>query len=72
MLLAAVRHREPDGTKKLVLGFIATDSGVFFCSIIPTALTFNVRTPWQYCRICSLDLPMNIIHTYQVSYEHPP
>ena len=30
-------------------------SSVFF---IQTSLAFDVRTPWQYCRICSLDLPI--------------
>ena len=42
---------------KFVVWFIASDSSVFFLSI-QTQCTFNARTPSQYCRICSLDLPI--------------
>ena len=34
---------------------------VFFLCIIQTQDTFYVHTPWQYCRICSLDLPVTRI-----------
>ena len=54
------------GWQKLLLWLIASDSTVFFL-LIQTQFTFDVRTPWLHCRICSLDLP--IIRTwYQVSY----
>ena len=50
------------GWQELLLWFIASNPRVFFLSI-QTRLIFNVRTPWQYCRICSLDLPIiRIIH----------
>ena len=52
---------------KFVVWFIASDSSVFFLSI-QTQCTFNARTPSQYCRICSLDLPItdNTYHTSSV------
>ena len=50
------------GWQELLLWFIASNPRVFFLSI-QTRLIFNVRTPWQYCRICSLDLRIiRIVH----------
>ena len=43
---------------KLLLWFFVSDSSVFFNFVIQTRCPFNVRTPWQYCLICSLDLPI--------------
>ena len=58
-VLVAVGHGVPDGRDCCLLWFIKSDSSVFFL-FIQTRLGF-LYTPWQYCRICGLDL-LIVIH----------
>ena len=57
VVAAAVRHRVPGG-KNCRCGSLPLMSSVFFVRIIQTQCNFNVRTPWQHGRICSIDSPI--------------
>ena len=55
-LAVAVRHRVLDGSN--CCWFIESDSIHFVFLFIQTRFIFNEYTPWQYCRIYRLDLPI--------------
>ena len=58
--------------QNLLLWFVASDSSDLFLFVVQARLVFYVRIPWQYCRICSLDLPIfRIIHDRKRACAEP-